>query len=667
MQGADGLNVVINDTTLTGKSAIYSTFDSLGGFSRIILDANGNQTSPNTAAFGYGAEVTCDHSDCASAVAGSYFYSPSRPQQGHPDTDGDGGQFSLCHTRQLVGSASADGKHGRSPPDERRLDGLELDRNRTGIRDKDNPNVLLAGVAPNGQATQPGGPPGQLWLTTNASSSSTPFAALPAFTALNAYSPTSVVFDQRSSQWFYVADGSQLFGTNNQGANFQNLTAKLPVSFIRPTALEFINSNGVNALLVGGLNNVDKAQSPITVADSDGNGNLSGWRPFGQGLPNSQISALSYNPLVDVLAVGTFGRGVAALYDVTSYFKEATVLQFGLADNNSQPDASYLTDGTNLDGTTFVRPLNKYGTGTLTIAGAASYTGGTTIYGGTTMLGNGGAGGSITGNVAFCNDAANPLCDTSINKALAFNRSDSYAFDGTISGPGQVFQIGSGTTILTGASTYTGPTFVDSGTLAVNGSITSLVTVNSGGTLAGIGSVGSTTIAPGGVLEPGYNGAGTLHISGDLQFSAGSLYLPGTATSTTVSGTATLAGTIAPQFMPSANVSKSSILLAAGNPLTTRFDTVAWMLPPSVSGSVGYTSNDVILNLTSQIATMPGLTPNETAVGGALDTAFNSNGGLPALGSLYALSPAGLAAALNQLSGQSLASEQKRADQRGAL
>src|SRR5262249_862290 len=146
--------------------------------------------------------------------------------------------------------------------------------------------------------------------------------------------------------------------------------------FVSPTALEFINSNGVNALLVGGLNNVDNAQSPITVADSDNNGHLSGWRPFGQGLPNSPVSALSYNPSVDVLAVGTFGRGVAALYDVTSYFKQATVLQFGLANNDSQPDASYLTDGTNLDGSTFVRPLNKYGTGTLMIAGNAGYTGG---------------------------------------------------------------------------------------------------------------------------------------------------------------------------------------------------------------------------------------------------------------------------------------------------
>src|SRR5262249_37213329 len=291
---------------------------------------------------------------------------------------------------------------------------------------------------------------------------------------------------------YFVADNTNLFGTRDQGASFTNFTANLlPIHIIRPTALEFISSNGVDALVVGGLNNVANAQSPIAVADSDAAGILMNWRACGTGLPNSQVSALFYNPTVDVLAVGTFGRGVWTLYDVTSYFPQATVLQFGLANNDSQPDASFLTDGTTLSGTGFSRPLNKYGTGTLTIAGNATYTGGTTIFGGALQLGNGGASGSILGDVAFCSDATNALCDPSTNKLLAFNRSDVYAFAGTISGPGQVQQIGAGTTILTANNSYTGGTIISAGTLQVTNN-------NSVG-------AGAVTL-DGGILQAGANG-----------------------------------------------------------------------------------------------------------------------------------------------------------------
>jgi hypothetical protein len=174
---------------------------------------------------------------------------------------------------------------------------------------------------------------------------------------------------------FYVADTVNLWGTQNQGTSFTSLTSNLPAGFTRPTAVEFISNNGVNALLVGGLNVplacdsspngcvISSRQSPITVADSDANGNLSGWRAFGQGLPNAWIAQLAYYPAVDVLVAGAVGRGVFTLYDVTSYFPQATVLQFGLANNDSLPDASFLTDGTTLTGTSFSRPLNKYGTG----------------------------------------------------------------------------------------------------------------------------------------------------------------------------------------------------------------------------------------------------------------------------------------------------------------
>uniref|UniRef100_UPI000B1E633C autotransporter-associated beta strand repeat-containing protein n=1 Tax=Novacetimonas hansenii TaxID=436 RepID=UPI000B1E633C len=84
-------------------------------------------------------------------------------------------------------------------------------------------------------------------------------------------------------------------------------------------------------------------------------------------------------------------------------------------------------------------------TGTTVLTGASTYTGGTNITAGTLQVGDGGTTGSITGDVA---DAG----------TLAFNRSDVSTFDGAVSGTGALNQIGTGTTVLTGASTYTGGT-----------------------------------------------------------------------------------------------------------------------------------------------------------------------------------------------------------------
>jgi outer membrane autotransporter protein len=473
---------------------------------------------------------------------------------------------------------------------------------------------------------------------------------------------------------FYVADTVNLWGTQNQGTSFTSLTSNLPAGFTRPTAVEFISNNGVNALLVGGLNVplacdsspngcvISSRQSPITVADSDANGNLSGWRAFGQGLPNAWIAQLAYYPAVDVLVAGAVGRGVFTLYDVTSYFPQATVLQFGLANNDSLPDASFLTDGTTLTGTSFSRPLNKYGTGTLTIAGDATYTGGTSINGGAVVLGTGGTAGSILGDVAFCSNAADPRCDPSNNKVLAFNRSDTYTFGGSITGPGQVFQIGSGKTILTGNSTYSGPTFVNNGTLSVNGSITSPVFVNFGGTLGGNGSVGSTTIFAGGTLSPG-NSVGAITINGNLVFVPGSLYLAevfaNTADRSNVTGSATLAGTVA-AINTGGNLTNSYTIISTAGGVTGVFDAFSpFGFPSFLSASLAYTPSSVLLNLNSQIIQTPGLTQNQAAVAAALDGSFNNGRGtLPAL---FGLSANQLPAALDALSGEGISGTQETA------
>ncbi len=96
--------------------------------------------------------------------------------------------------------------------------------------------------------------------------------------------------------------------------------------------------------------------------------------------------------------------------------------------------------------------LAKTGSGNLILTGENSYAGGTTIAAGTLQLGNGGAAGSIIGDVAD-------------NGTLIFDRSDAPTFAGMISGAGAVAQIGPGTTILTADNTYAGGTTITAGTL----------------------------------------------------------------------------------------------------------------------------------------------------------------------------------------------------------
>src|SRR5690606_32770922 len=79
-----------------------------------------------------------------------------------------------------------------------------------------------------------------------------------------------------------------------------------------------------------------------------------------------------------------------------------------------------------------------------------------------------------------------------VNDGLVqFNRSDTYVYDAVVKGTGDVEQMGSGTTVLTSANTYTGATRIITGTLQLgdggtSGSIdrTSGVEIGADGTLA---------------------------------------------------------------------------------------------------------------------------------------------------------------------------------------
>jgi fibronectin-binding autotransporter adhesin len=100
--------------------------------------------------------------------------------------------------------------------------------------------------------------------------------------------------------------------------------------------------------------------------------------------------------------------------------------------------------------------LVKTGAATLFLGGAASHSGGTTLSAGTLQVGTGGTSGSLGGDVLN-------------NSSLVFNRSDALAYAGAISGTGTLTQQGTGTLTLSAAHSYTGGTFINAGTLRLDG------------------------------------------------------------------------------------------------------------------------------------------------------------------------------------------------------
>jgi fibronectin-binding autotransporter adhesin len=166
------------------------------------------------------------------------------------------------------------------------------------------------------------------------------------------------------------------------------------------------------------------------------------------------------------------------------------------------------------DNGTGATTLAKNDSGTWVRTGNNSYSGNTVINNGNLMVGNGGT----TGNAGV----GNVIVD-SPTSTLSLNRSDTFTFDGTLSRPGTLAQIGAGTSVLTSATNTIGATTISNGTLQVDGGLTTPTiampgnsTLTVGGTVQAAGSAAVTISGDAGDSAININAGGALRASGNL-------------------------------------------------------------------------------------------------------------------------------------------------------
>ena len=366
------------------------------------------------------------------------------------------------------------------------------------------------------------------------------------------------------------------------------------------------------------------------------------------------------------------GGGISVLGGSASI----TNSNFVIFNNGTAGNAAIVNNGT----VTF-NTLSSAGNATITTSGLTEFLGASTggaaqfntLSGGTVdisgLSGTFFATGSIEGAGSYTLGSKSLLTTNNVDTVVS----------GVISGVGgRLNKFGTGTLTLSGVNTYTGVTGVGGGTLivAAGGSIASAPAVvdtggtlivngtagdiNATGTLSGTGTVAAAQVF--GTFAPGSGLAGsTMTVANGIAFQPGATYRiqvsPTAASSANVTGAAGLAGTVSAQFAPGSYVARNYTILTstAGLGGTTFNALTTTGLPAGFTASLGYTSNNVLLNLNAVLGIATGSTVNRNQqnIATSLNKFFNNGGTLPpGFVSVFGLTGAPLSTALTQLSGE---------------
>ncbi|MBF7688245.1 autotransporter domain-containing protein [Acinetobacter rathckeae] len=263
-------------------------------------------------------------------------------------------------------------------------------------------------------------------------------------------------------------------------------------------------------------------------------------------------------------------------------FNQKTTINMNAADGGLSASDVWLNDISGQG------QLEKTGTGSLTLAGRNTWSGGTQLLGGTLV----GSNGSAFGQGTIVNQA---------NLILNHNTTESLA--NTITGTGTLYKQGTGLLNYTGdGSGFTGTTRVQNGQLNVTNRLNGTTVVESGGTLQGAGKLQNLQVLQGGTVDLTQS-LNRLSVSGDLTLNQGTLKVLTQANSATSSGidvsgrTQINAASVLQVGLGSEyNLLSEYVILNSNQGVTGRFATVksaySFLTP-----QIGYTANTVTLQL----------------------------------------------------------------------